>query len=118
MNRKVRFFIRDVLLYTGALILVAAMICLLLNWRTSGDFSTAFFFSGVAALIFGTARVMRFGMVRGGMFQYGQSVGSDRIMDANRKESDDIYGDTPFLLKMVVSAFICFFLSWLVGVAI
>jgi 4-amino-4-deoxy-L-arabinose transferase-like glycosyltransferase len=118
MNRKVWFYIRDILLYAGLLILVAAVICWLLNWRTSENFSTGFFFSGVAALIFGTARVMRFGMVRSGTYQYGQSVGADRIMDANRKESGEIYGDTPFLLKMVVSALICFFLSWLVGIAI
>jgi hypothetical protein len=116
MSRKVWSFVRDTLLYAGSLILIAAMICWLLNWRTPGDFSTAFFFSGVVAIIFGTVRVMRFGMVRSGVYQYGQSVGSERIMDANRKEADDIYNDTPFLLKMVTVALICFFLSWLVGV--
>lgn len=118
MSRKVWLFIRDSILYAAALILIAAVICWLLSWRTPGNFSTAFFFSGLVAIIFGTARVMRFGMVRGATYQYGQSVGADRIMDANRKESDDIYNDTPFLLKMLVAALICFFLSWLVGVGL
>ena len=117
MNQKLWAFMRDTLLYAGALLLVATVICWLANWRTLENISTAFLIAGLTALILGTARVMRFGMVRSGMYQYGQSVGQDRIMDANRREADDIYRDAPFLLKMVVAALICFLLSWLVGLA-
>jgi hypothetical protein len=117
MNRKLWGFLRDTLLYAGVLLLVAALICWLANWRALENISTAFLFAGITALILGAARVMRFGMVRGAIYQYGQSVGQDRIMDANRKEADDIYRDAPFLLKMVVAALICFLLSWLVGLA-
>jgi hypothetical protein len=117
MDQKLWTFARDVLFYTGVLLLVTTVICWLANWRALENFSTAFFIAGLMALILGIARVMRFGMVRSGMYQYGQSVAPDRLIDANRKETDDIYNDTPFLLKMVVAAVICFLVSWLVGLA-
>jgi hypothetical protein len=117
MSRKLWAFLRDALLYTIVLLFVAALICWLANWRTLENISIAFLFAGISSLILGAARVMRFGMVRGAMYQYGQSVAQDRIMDANRREADDIYSDAPFLLKMVVAALICFLLSWLVGLA-
>jgi formate hydrogenlyase subunit 3/multisubunit Na+/H+ antiporter MnhD subunit len=117
MDQKLWAFVRDALFYAGVLLLVTTVTCWLANWRTLENFSTAFFLTGLVALILGTARLMRFGMVRGGMYQYGQSVAPDRMMDANRKETADIYNDTPFLLKMVVTALICFLVSWLVGLA-
>jgi hypothetical protein len=117
MNQKLWAFVRDALFYAGVLLLVAALICWLANWRTLENFSTAFLVAGLMALILGTGRVMRFGIVRSGMYQYGQSVAPDRIMDSNRRETADIYNDTPFLLKMVVAALICFLISWLVGLA-
>jgi hypothetical protein len=117
MDRKLWAFARDTVLYAGVLLLASALISWLANWRTLENISTAFLFAGITALILGTARVMRFGMVRGATYQYGQSVAQDRIIDANRKEADDIYSDTPFLLRMVVAALICFLFSWLVGLA-
>jgi hypothetical protein len=52
MKQKLWTLIPDTLLYAGVLLLVAAVICWLANWRTLDNFSTGFFIAGVAALIF------------------------------------------------------------------
>jgi hypothetical protein len=115
MKQILWVFIRDSLLYTGVLLLITVVICWLANWRTLDKFSLGFFIAGVVALVFGTARVLGLGMLRSGMYQYGQSVGTDKMNETIRKDTSRIYIDTPSLLKMVVVAAICFLLSWLVG---
>jgi formate hydrogenlyase subunit 3/multisubunit Na+/H+ antiporter MnhD subunit len=115
MKQKLWIFIRDSLLYAGVFLFATVIICWLANWRTLENFSTGFFIAGVVALVFGTARVLGLGMLRSGMYQYGQSVGTDSMNETIRKDTYRVYIDTPSLLKMVVVAVICFILSWLVG---